>query len=177
MDVAHCRWFFERLFSAFLVDWETKESDLASSGSKGSEEHALVDRIQMAVEKSTRLALEIDLFKATVQSLLVHIQSPPSPTSSSPTTTSPRPHKPSKQASNAAAELQSSVDKTIYQHKYLAEMLLKVILELDGVTCQPEFESARGKRKEAVRQVQALIDEVDSVIKPIKEYKKISARV
>ncbi|KAI8366901.1 hypothetical protein BD560DRAFT_400459 [Blakeslea trispora] len=44
---------------------------------------------------------------------------------------------------------------------YLSEVLMQALIGLDGVECPPEFETARAKRREGVKQCQALMDRVD----------------
>ncbi|TPX71454.1 hypothetical protein SpCBS45565_g01186 [Spizellomyces sp. 'palustris'] len=44
-----------------------------------------------------------------------------------------------------------------------SELLLQSLLKLDGVTCPPDFENARAKRKEAVRFVQSHLDRIDGL--------------
>ncbi|RCI01560.1 hypothetical protein CU098_010777 [Rhizopus stolonifer] len=44
---------------------------------------------------------------------------------------------------------------------YLSEILMQALIALDGVDCPPEFEAARTKRREGVKQCQALMDRVD----------------
>ena len=40
---------------------------------------------------------------------------------------------------------------------------MQTLLTLDDVSCPPEFETARKKRREAVKYTQGLIDRVDNV--------------
>ncbi|KAG0083373.1 hypothetical protein BGZ92_010823 [Podila epicladia] len=54
-------------------------------------------------------------------------------------------------------------------HGMLSENLLQSLLRLDGVTCQPEFEVARVKRREAVKETQRLLDHVDGINARVKK--------
>ncbi|KZT08378.1 uncharacterized protein LAESUDRAFT_697280 [Laetiporus sulphureus 93-53] len=47
------------------------------------------------------------------------------------------------------------------EHARLGELLLQVLLRLDAVTAEGEWEEARQERKGAVREVQALLDRLD----------------
>ena len=40
---------------------------------------------------------------------------------------------------------------------------MQALLALDGIVCPPEFETARKKRREAVKFTQELIDRVDAM--------------
>ncbi|KAJ3157711.1 hypothetical protein HDU89_000088 [Geranomyces variabilis] len=48
-------------------------------------------------------------------------------------------------------------------HAKAAEVLLQRLLKLDGVVCQPEFDRARAKRKEAVKFIQGELDRLDAM--------------
>lgn len=54
-------------------------------------------------------------------------------------------------------------------HAMLSEVLLQQLLGLDGVVCQPDFEVARVKRREAVKETQRLLDVVDDIHTRVKE--------
>lgn len=54
-------------------------------------------------------------------------------------------------------------------HGMLSENLLQSLLRLDGVTCQPDFEVARVKRREAVKETQKLLDHVDGINARVKK--------
>ncbi|KAF9113484.1 hypothetical protein BGX27_001496 [Mortierella sp. AM989] len=58
------------------------------------------------------------------------------------------------------------------QHGMMSENLLQSLLALDGVTCKPEFEIARVKRREAVKETQKLLDIIDAINGRIKENDK-----
>ncbi|TFK44356.1 hypothetical protein BDQ12DRAFT_640922 [Crucibulum laeve] len=47
------------------------------------------------------------------------------------------------------------------EHTRLGEMLLQSLLRLDGITTNHDWEDARRERKEAVREVQGMLDRVD----------------
>ncbi|KAF9180737.1 BAG molecular chaperone regulator 1, partial [Haplosporangium sp. Z 767] len=57
-------------------------------------------------------------------------------------------------------------------HGMMSESLLQSLLALDGVTCQPEFEVARVKRREAVKETQKLLDVIDAINARVKENDK-----
>ncbi|KAF8937653.1 hypothetical protein BGZ58_002354 [Dissophora ornata] len=54
-------------------------------------------------------------------------------------------------------------------HGMMSENLLQSLLALDGVTCKPEFEVARVKRREAVKETQKLLDVIDAINVRVKE--------
>ncbi|KAG0205976.1 hypothetical protein BGX28_002526 [Mortierella sp. GBA30] len=54
-------------------------------------------------------------------------------------------------------------------HGMLSENLLQSLLALDGVTCKPDFEVARVKRREAVKETQKLLDVIDVINARVKE--------
>ncbi|CAO3573312.1 unnamed protein product [Mortierella alpina] len=54
-------------------------------------------------------------------------------------------------------------------HGMLSENLLQSLLALDGVTCKPDFEVARVKRREAVKETQKLLDIIDALHARVKE--------
>ncbi|KAF9432376.1 hypothetical protein BGZ76_010892 [Entomortierella beljakovae] len=58
------------------------------------------------------------------------------------------------------------------QHGVMSENLLQALLALDGVTCKAEFEAARIKRREAVKETQKLLDVIDAINLRIKESDK-----
>lgn len=57
-------------------------------------------------------------------------------------------------------------------HGMMSENLLQSLLALDGVVCQPEFEVARVKRREAVKETQKLLDVIDAINLRVKESDK-----
>ncbi|KAF5380627.1 hypothetical protein D9615_004548 [Tricholomella constricta] len=48
------------------------------------------------------------------------------------------------------------------EHLRLGELLLQSLLRLDGVTAEPAWEDARQQRKDAVREVQDMLDRLDN---------------
>ncbi|KAF8070592.1 hypothetical protein FPV67DRAFT_1487952 [Lyophyllum atratum] len=48
------------------------------------------------------------------------------------------------------------------EHARLGELLLQSLLRLDGVTAEPAWEEARKDRKDAVREVQDMLDRLDN---------------
>ena len=49
------------------------------------------------------------------------------------------------------------------EHARLGELLLQMLLKLDGIDAQPDYAEARKQRKAGVKQLQAYIDEVDQL--------------
>ncbi|KAI1295086.1 hypothetical protein EDD11_007979 [Mortierella claussenii] len=65
--------------------------------------------------------------------------------------------------------------KKLYDlHGMMSENLLQSLLALDGVTCKPEFEVARVKRREAVKETQKLLDVIDAINARIKESDRLA---
>jgi len=58
------------------------------------------------------------------------------------------------------------------QHGIMSENLLQSLLALDGVSCKPDFEVARVKRREAVKATQRRLDEIDVINGRVKENDK-----
>ncbi|KAG5727783.1 hypothetical protein E4T56_gene14733 [Termitomyces sp. T112] len=48
------------------------------------------------------------------------------------------------------------------EHTRLGELLLQALLRLDGIAAEPSWEHARKERKEAVREVQNMLDRLDN---------------
>ncbi|KAG6812024.1 hypothetical protein H0H92_004686 [Tricholoma furcatifolium] len=48
------------------------------------------------------------------------------------------------------------------EHTRLGELLLQALLRLDGIAPEPAWEQARRERKDAVRQVQDMLDRLDN---------------
>ncbi|GLB37565.1 putative BAG domain containing protein [Lyophyllum shimeji] len=48
------------------------------------------------------------------------------------------------------------------EHARLGELLLQSLLRLDGITAEPTWEQARRERKDAVREVQSMLDRLDN---------------
>ncbi|KAF9934183.1 hypothetical protein FBU30_003207 [Linnemannia zychae] len=59
-------------------------------------------------------------------------------------------------------------------HSMLSELLLQALLALDGVTCKPEFEVGRVKRREAVKETQRLLDAMDAINARVKESDRLA---
>ncbi|KAI9250486.1 hypothetical protein BDA99DRAFT_548598 [Phascolomyces articulosus] len=51
---------------------------------------------------------------------------------------------------------------------YLSEKLMQALITLDGVECPPGFDAARQKRREGVRLLQRLLEQVDEVRATVK---------
>ncbi|KAJ8661420.1 hypothetical protein O0I10_002686 [Lichtheimia ornata] len=58
----------------------------------------------------------------------------------------------------------SAADKKILYEKavFLSEKLMQALITLDGVECSPEFQTARQRRREGVRLLQAFLERVDA---------------
>ncbi|KAG6880201.1 hypothetical protein C0992_003865 [Termitomyces sp. T32_za158] len=48
------------------------------------------------------------------------------------------------------------------EHSRLAELLLQSLLRLDGIAAEPSWQQARDQRKDAVREVQDMLDRLDN---------------
>ncbi|KAF9107704.1 hypothetical protein BGX29_005221 [Mortierella sp. GBA35] len=59
-------------------------------------------------------------------------------------------------------------------HGMMSELLLQALLGLDGVTCKPDFEVARVKRREAVKETQRLLDTMDAIHARVKESDRLA---
>ncbi|KAI8140479.1 hypothetical protein BJV82DRAFT_622764 [Fennellomyces sp. T-0311] len=61
-------------------------------------------------------------------------------------------------------------DKKIMQDKgiYLSEKLMQALITLDGVECPPGFDTARQRRREGVRLLQKLLEQVDQTRAKVK---------
>ena len=104
------------------------------------EEHALIERISQSIEKTkTKLIPQIESFESSVSSFL------------------------SNQNSNDNDDINAIKSKLTDTHHYIVEVLMQTLLTLDDVSCPPEFETARQKRREAVKYTQGLIDRVDGI--------------
>jgi hypothetical protein len=84
---------------------------------------------------------------------------PGTPTS---TSTASAPSDSSKLTSEPSAELAPITQAQETEHVRLGELLLQVLLRLDGVMTEGEWTEARTERKGAVREVQGLLDRLDS---------------
>ncbi|KAF9938492.1 hypothetical protein BGZ65_012720 [Modicella reniformis] len=56
------------------------------------------------------------------------------------------------------------------EYTLLSEKLMQALLVLDSVICKPNFEVARAKRKEAVKETQRLLDLIDEMNARVKTY-------
>ncbi|CAG8785768.1 30709_t:CDS:2, partial [Gigaspora margarita] len=118
-----------------LMGSKPNAKDLAQTTSGSSEEHALIARISQSVEKTkTNLIPQIESFETSVATYL--------------------------STENNDDTVKSKLAEA---HHCIVETLMQSILTLDSVVCPPEFETARQKRREAVKFTQGLIDRVDEV--------------
>ncbi|KAG0165677.1 hypothetical protein DFQ28_008569 [Apophysomyces sp. BC1034] len=54
-------------------------------------------------------------------------------------------------------------EKTVHDEGvFLSESLMQALIALDGISCPPEFETARAQRRAAVKLSQQLLDRVDN---------------
>ena len=53
--------------------------------------------------------------------------------------------------------------KLLDMSAYINEQLMQSLFALDGITCEPEFITARQKRREGVRYAQGLLDRLDKI--------------
>ena len=98
----------------------------------------MIERISQSIEKTkTKLIPQIESFEFSTSTFL------------------------SNQSANN--DIDTTKSKLIDTHHYIIENLMQTLLTLDDVVCPPEFETARKKRREAVKYTQGLIDRVDSV--------------
>ncbi|CAG8616530.1 14372_t:CDS:2 [Funneliformis caledonium] len=103
------------------------------------EEHALIKRISESIEKTrTKLIPQIESFEISISSFL-------------------------SEQDNDKDTTDTIKSKLVETHHYIVEALMQTLLTLDDVACPPEFETARKKRREAVKYTQDLIDRVDVV--------------
>ncbi|KAI3659152.1 hypothetical protein MP638_006842 [Amoeboaphelidium occidentale] len=69
----------------------------------------------------------------------------------------------------AEYEKYSASEDLVMLHRYVMEMLERVVLGLDGVQCPSQFMHVRGKRKEMVKYVQIIEAHLDSLKKLVIE--------
>ncbi|RIA92296.1 hypothetical protein C1645_78690 [Glomus cerebriforme] len=120
-----------------LMGTKPDAKDLIQTTTGSPEEHALIERISQSIEKTkTKLIPQIESFEFSASSFL------------------------SNQNTNNDDTTKS---KLVDTHHYIIENLMQTLLSLDDVVCPPEFETARKKRREAVKYIQGLIDRVDGV--------------
>ncbi|KAG0248903.1 hypothetical protein BG011_009798 [Mortierella polycephala] len=114
------------------------------------EEYALIFRISGSLEKSKDFVSEyLPKYEQEVESYLA-----------------------SKPGPFAMAAMPPGRKKLHDLHGMMSECLLQSLLALDGVTCQPEFEVARVKRRGAVKETQRLLDVIDAINMRVKENDK-----
>ncbi|KAF9313580.1 hypothetical protein BG003_005052 [Podila horticola] len=132
-----------------MVDgYKPTEEDIKQMTTNGDpEEYALILRIQSSLSRTQEFVAEhVPKYEQDVET---YIQSKPTPFSF-------------QSMPPARKRLQDT-------HGMLSENLLQSLLRLDGVTCQPEFEVARVKRREAVKETQRLLDQVDGINARVKK--------
>ncbi|KAG0051728.1 hypothetical protein BGZ83_003346 [Gryganskiella cystojenkinii] len=107
------------------------------------EEYALIVKVQTSLQKTLDLVAEhLPKYEVAIDE---YIQSNPGPVKLS------DPHLPP-----ARKALQDA-------HALLSENLMRSLLVFDGVVCKPDFEVARGTRREAVKETQRLLDVIDEM--------------
>ncbi|CAG8591915.1 3423_t:CDS:2 [Racocetra persica] len=118
-----------------LMGSKPNAKDLAQTTTGSSEEHALITRISQSVEKTrTTLIPQIESFETSVATFL-----------------------------SSEDNDDTVLSKLTETHTCIVETLMQSLLTLDSVDCPPEFETARQKRREAVKFTQGLIERVDEV--------------
>ncbi|KAF9934031.1 hypothetical protein BGZ65_003937 [Modicella reniformis] len=139
-------------------------NQLTTSGDP--EEFALVLRILGSLEKSKTFVSEhLPKYEEEVESYLA---SNPSPSPSAPLAP----------GSKTILATMSPERKKVHDlHAKMSENLLQSLLALDGITFGPEFEVARAKRREAVKETQKLLDVIDAINVRVKESDKAAARL
>ncbi|CAG8600874.1 7826_t:CDS:2, partial [Acaulospora colombiana] len=125
-----------------LLGTRPNARDLAQTTNGSPEEHALITRISLSVEKTNAtLISQIESFESSVAIYL----------------------------SSTDHDL-ATRSKLMDTHHFIIETLMQSLLTLDSVVCPPEFETARQKRKEAVKYTQGLIDRVDVVKEQLTQF-------
>ncbi|KAG0229546.1 hypothetical protein BGW42_001525 [Actinomortierella wolfii] len=125
----------------------TKNDMLELTTNGNPEEYALIQRIQASLDKSHEIVEKY--VPQYEQDTLKYVASNPPPFSM-----------------QAMPPMRKKLQDT---HAMLSEVLLQQLLGLDGVVCQPDFEVARVKRREAVKETQRLLDVVDAIHARVKE--------
>ncbi|KAH9942266.1 uncharacterized protein BXZ73DRAFT_74553 [Epithele typhae] len=111
----------------------------------------------------SQIRSELDKVRATLQPDVDSFLAALAPTASAahvgpgPTPTAPPP----RPASAAASTARPPADLA-HEHVRLGELLLQSLLRLDAITAEGEWETARKERKGAVKEVQSLLDRLDS---------------
>ncbi|KAF8962945.1 hypothetical protein BGZ46_001075 [Entomortierella lignicola] len=120
------------------------KSDIRTLTTNGDpEEYALIVKIQKSLQKAMDLAAEhVPRYQQAVED---YIHSNPRPVDRNQESLPP-----------ARKNLQDA-------HTLLSENLLQALLVFDGVICKPDFEVARGTRREAVKETQRLLDVIDEL--------------
>jgi hypothetical protein len=109
--------------------------DLSQTTAGSAEEHALLSRISQSIDNTRSVLIpQIRSFEISVDSYL-----------------------------SSDTQDERALTKLTDTHHYLVETLMQALLALDGVVCPTEFETARKKRREAVKFTQDLIERVDAV--------------
>lgn len=122
-----------------LIGNKPNANDLVQTSTGSPEEHALIKRISESIEKTrTKLIPQIESFEISISSFL-------------------------SEQDNDKDTTDTIKSKLVETHHYIVEALMQTLLTLDDVACPPEFETARKKRREAVKYTQDLIDRVDVV--------------
>jgi hypothetical protein len=60
--------------------------------------------------------------------------------------------------------------KLLDMSAYINEQLMQSLFALDGITCDPDFTTARQKRREGVRYAQGLLDRLDKIKADLKTF-------
>ncbi|KAI9067247.1 hypothetical protein FKP32DRAFT_1644528 [Trametes sanguinea] len=128
----------------------------ASSARKEKEprtEQGTVSQIRTELDKvRNTLRPDVESFLAALSPSSAAAQVGPSPTR---TATAPKPASAAASGSRTPAEMEK-------EHLRLGELLLQSLLRLDAINAEGEWEEARRERKGAVKEVQSLLDRLDS---------------
>ncbi|KAF9163609.1 hypothetical protein DFQ26_002329 [Actinomortierella ambigua] len=131
-----------------MMGTKPTKNDMVELTTNGNpEEYALILRIQASLKKAHDLAAEY--LPQYEQDAAKYIASNPPPFSM-----------------HAMPPMRKKLQD---MHTMLSEVLLQQLLGLDGVVLQPDFEVARLKRREAVKETQRLLDVIDAVHARVKE--------
>ncbi|CDO68988.1 hypothetical protein BN946_scf184762.g4 [Trametes cinnabarina] len=116
-------------------------------------EQGTVSQIRTELDKvRNTLRPDVESFLAALSPSSAAAQVGPSPTR---TAAAPKPASAAASGSRAPADLEK-------EHLRLGELLLQTLLRLDAINAEGEWEEARRERKGAVKEVQSLLDRLDS---------------
>ncbi|KAF9133028.1 hypothetical protein BGW39_010818, partial [Mortierella sp. 14UC] len=159
------------------------KTDISTLTTHGDpEEYALILKIQQSLQSSLALAAEhIPRYQQAVQSYIsLHSLQPPpqahiqqqqqSPGHGHEHGQAPANYQQRQGQGQGQGQGQEPVTRKQLQdaHILLSETLMKSLLLFDGVVCKQDFEVARATRREAVKETQRLLDEIDDLNASVK---------